>query len=126
VHGQSEEALYLFQQFKGTGIMPDEIKYTGVFSACSHSSLVSEARYHFNEMKMVYGIDPRSEHHACMIDLLGKVWLLDEAFEIARSMPMGADEAGWGALLNKCRMHGNVEIGECAADKLIALDPSDS
>jgi pentatricopeptide repeat protein len=126
VHGQSEEALYLFQQFKGTGVMPDEITYTGVFSACSHSGLVSEARYYFKEMKMVYGIDPRSEHYACMIDLLGKVGLLDEAFEIARSMPMGADEAGWGALLNACRMHGNVEIGECAADKLMALDPSDS
>jgi hypothetical protein len=61
-----------------------------------------------------------------MIDLLGKVGLLEEAFEGARSMPVGADEAGWGALLNACRMHGNVEIGECAADKLVGLDPSDS
>lgn len=39
---------------------------------------------------------------------------------------MEADEAGWGALLDACRMHGIVEIGECAADKQIKFDPSDS
>ncbi|CAL5097757.1 unnamed protein product [Urochloa decumbens] len=125
-HGQSEEALRLFQQFKGIGIFPDEITYIGVLSACSHSGLVSEGRHYFKEMKMVYGIEPRAEHYACMIDLLGKVGLIEEAFEVARSMPVGADEAGWGALLNACRMHGNVEIGECAVDKLVGLDPSDS
>ncbi|CAN6344752.1 unnamed protein product [Urochloa humidicola] len=125
-HGQSEEALRLFQQFKGISIFPDEITYIGVLSACSHSGLVSQGRRHFKEMKMVYGIEPRAEHYACMIDLLGKVGLIEEAFEVARSMPVGANEAGWGALLNACRMHGNVEIGECAVDKLVGLDPSDS
>ncbi|OEL24344.1 Pentatricopeptide repeat-containing protein [Dichanthelium oligosanthes] len=126
LHGQSEEALHLFQQFKETGIFPDEITYIGVLSACSHSGLVSEGQRHFKEMKVVYGIEPRAEHYACMIDLLGKVGLVEEAFEVARSMPIGADVAGWGALLNACRMHGNVEIGECAADKLAELDPSDT
>ncbi|KAK3139615.1 hypothetical protein QOZ80_5AG0386220 [Eleusine coracana subsp. coracana] len=58
-HGQSAEALYLFEQFEGTGIVPDEITYTGVLSACSHSGFVSDGRYHFKEMKMVYGIEPR-------------------------------------------------------------------
>ncbi|XP_004963495.3 pentatricopeptide repeat-containing protein At2g22410, mitochondrial [Setaria italica] len=126
LHGQSEEVLHLFQQFKGTGILPDEITYIGVLSACSHGGLVSEGKHHFKEMKVVYGIEPRAEHYACMIDLLGKVGLVEEAFEVARSMPIGADVAGWGALLNACRMHSNVEIGECAADKLAELDPSDS
>jgi pentatricopeptide repeat protein len=120
----SEEALYLFQQFKGTNIIPDEITYTGVLSACIHGGSVSEGWYYFNQMKIIYGIEPRSEHYACMIDLLGKPGLLDGPFEIARSMPMGADESGWGSLLNACRMHANVEIGECAANKLVGLDPS--
>ena len=125
-HGQSEEALHLFQQLKGTSILPDEITYIGVLSACSHSGSVSEGQRHFKEMKVVYGIEPRAEHYACMIDLLGKVGLVEEAFEVARSMPIGADVAGWGALLNACRMHGKVEIGECAAAKLAELDPFDS
>lgn len=125
-HGQSEEPLHLFQQLKATSILPDEITYIGVLSACSHSGSVSEGQRHFKEMKVVYGIEPRAEHYACMIDLLGKVGLVEEAFEVARSMPTGADVAGWGALLNACRMHCKVEIGEYAAAKLAELDPSDS
>jgi pentatricopeptide repeat protein len=76
------------------------------------SGLVSEGQYYFKEMKIIFGIEPRSEHYACMIDLMGKVGLLDEAFEIARSMPMVADEAGWGSLLNTCM------IGECVANPI--------
>ncbi|KAI4973951.1 hypothetical protein ZWY2020_041732 [Hordeum vulgare] len=126
VHGQSEEVLHLFEQLKGTGIMPDEITFLGLLSACGHSGLVSEGRRYFKEMKMGYQIEPKAEHYACMIDLLGKSGLLEEALKVAKGMPMEAGEAGWGALLNACRVHGNVEIGECAADKLVKLDPSDS
>ena len=39
---------------------------------------------------------------------------------------MEPDKAGWGTLLNACRVHGNVELGECAGDKLLGLDPGDS
>ncbi|KQJ91779.1 pentatricopeptide repeat-containing protein At2g22410, mitochondrial [Brachypodium distachyon] len=126
VHGQSEEVLRLFEQLKGTCIVPDEITFLGLLSACSHSGLVSEGRRYFKEMKLIYGIEPKSEHYACMIDLLGKIGLLEEAFEVAKGMPMETDEAGWGALLNACRMYGNVEIGEFAADKLVQLNPLDS
>uniref|UniRef100_A0A0E0J893 Pentatricopeptide repeat-containing protein n=1 Tax=Oryza nivara TaxID=4536 RepID=A0A0E0J893_ORYNI len=126
VHGQSEEAIRLFEQLKGENIVPDQITFLGLLASCSHSGLVSEGRRYFKEMEMFYRIEPRVEHYACMIDLLGKVGLLEEAFEVARGMPMEADEAGWGALLNACRMHGNVEIGACVADKLVELDPSDS
>uniref|UniRef100_J3NCB5 Pentatricopeptide repeat-containing protein n=2 Tax=Oryza brachyantha TaxID=4533 RepID=J3NCB5_ORYBR len=126
VHGQSEEAIRLFEQLKGANVEPDGITFLGLLSSCSHRGLVSEGRRYFKEMKMFYRIEPRVEHYACMIDLLGKVGLLEEAFEVARGMPMEADEAGWGALLNACRMHGNLEIGACVADKLVELDPSDS
>jgi hypothetical protein len=32
----------------------------------------------------------------------------------------------WGALLNACRMHGNVEMAKLSAFKLLELDPKDS
>ncbi|KAM0860740.1 hypothetical protein ACQ4PT_046349 [Festuca glaucescens] len=126
MHGQSEQVLCLFKQLKGTYIVPDEITFLGLLSACSHSGLVSEGRRYFEEMKLAYGIVPKAEHYACIIDLLGKSGLLEEAFEVAKGMPLEAGEAGWGALLHACRMHGNLEIGEWAADKLVKLDPSDS
>ncbi|KAM0886401.1 hypothetical protein ACQ4PT_029707 [Festuca glaucescens] len=125
-HGQSEQVLCLFKQLKGTYIVPDEITFLGLLSACSHSGLVLEGRRYFEEMELVYGVVPKAEHYACIIDLLGKSGLLEEAFEVAKGMPLEAGEAGWGALLHACRMHGNLEIGESAADKLVKLDPSDS
>ncbi|KAG8051061.1 hypothetical protein GUJ93_ZPchr0009g163 [Zizania palustris] len=126
MHGQSEEAIHLFEQLKRVNIVPDEITFLGLLSSCSHNGLVSEGQRYFKEMKVVYRIEPTVEHYACMIDLFAKVGLLEEAFRVATGMPMKTDEACWGALLNACRMHGNVEIGECVAEKLVELDPSDS
>ncbi|XP_077210055.1 pentatricopeptide repeat-containing protein At2g22410, mitochondrial-like [Tasmannia lanceolata] len=126
VHGYGEKALMLFEQMKSEGFSPDDITFVGVLSACSHGGLVVEGREHFQNMSRIFGIEPKVEHYACMIDLLGRVGLLEEAYELIRSMPMEPDEAGWGAILNACRLHGNVGLGKLAGDKLVELDPRDS
>ncbi|XP_008791830.2 pentatricopeptide repeat-containing protein At2g22410, mitochondrial-like [Phoenix dactylifera] len=126
VHGYGKEALILFEHLKSKGMVPDDITFVGVLSACSHAGLVVEGQRHFKDMKSIFGLEPKSVHYACQIDLLGKVGLLEDAYELARSTPMEPDEAGWGALLNACRMHGNVELGKYAGDKLLGLDPGDS
>ncbi|XP_058093997.1 pentatricopeptide repeat-containing protein At2g22410, mitochondrial-like [Magnolia sinica] len=126
VHGYGEKALVLFEQMKSEGVMPDDITFIGVLSACSHSGLVIKGREYFINMRNVFGVEPKVEHYACMIDLFGRLGLLEEAYELITSMPMEPDEAGWGALLNACRMHGNVELGKLVADKLLDLDPDDS
>ncbi|KAH7681135.1 TPR-like protein [Dioscorea alata] len=126
IHGYGEEALSLFEQMKSEGVSPDDITFVGVLSACNHSGLVAKGRKHFEEMKTVFGIEPRAEHYACLIDLLSRVGLLEDVFELVKRMPMEPDAAGWGAILNACRIHGNVELGTCAGDKLLGLDPGDS
>nr|CAD1819955.1 unnamed protein product [Ananas comosus var. bracteatus] len=125
-HDYFKESLVLFEKMTGSGIIPDDITFVGVLSACSHGGLVSEGQKHFKDMKLVYNLAPKAEHCACMIDLLGKVGLLQEAFEMIKSMLREPDEAGWGAFLNACRMHGNVELGKWAGNKLLELDPGDS
>ncbi|KAJ0977013.1 hypothetical protein J5N97_012487 [Dioscorea zingiberensis] len=126
IHGHGEEALSLFEQMKSKGVLPDDITFVSVLSACNHSGLVAKGRKHFEDMKMVFGIEPRAEHYACIIDLLGRFGLLEDVFELVKRMPMEPDEAGWGAILNACRIHGNVELGTCAGNKLLGLDPGDS
>ncbi|KAL2936420.1 hypothetical protein RDABS01_011834 [Bienertia sinuspersici] len=37
-------------------------------------------------------------------------------------MPLKPDPAIWGALLNACRIHQNVELGELAAQKILEVD----
>lgn len=126
IHGYGKRALSIFEQFKNTGMVPNDITFVGVLSACSHIGLVAEGRKHFEDMKTLYGIEPKAKHYACLIDLLGRVGLLEDAYELARSMPMKPDEAAWGALLNACKMHGNIELGTYAGEKLLVLDPGDS
>ena len=108
------------------GFKPDEITFVGVLSACSHGGLVSVGREYFKGMKINYGIEPKVEHYACMIDLFGRMGLLEEAFELITKMPMEASIAAWGALLHACRRHGNVEAAKLSAFKLLDLDPEDS
>lgn len=126
-HGHAIKAVNLFEEMKGTGLYkPDEITFIGVLSACSHGGLLAQGRSYLKEMEKTFGLKPKVEHYACMIDLLGRMGLLDEAYGLITEMPMEADKVVWGAILNACRMHGNVELGKVATEKLLILDPNDS
>ncbi|VFQ89129.1 unnamed protein product [Cuscuta campestris] len=124
-HGLAERALSLFDQMMTLEFVPDEITYVGVLSACAHGGLVNEGWGHFRNMRK-FGLMPVKEHYACLVDLLSRVGRLGDAYEVIRTMPMEADAAVWGALLNGCRMHGSVELGRLSGLKLLALDPEDS
>jgi pentatricopeptide repeat protein len=125
-HGHAKQALSVFERMISGGFKPDDITLVGVLSACSHGGLVAEGQEYFQNMKRKYGIEPKNEHYACMIDLLGRVGLLEDAYELITKMPMEPSAAAWGALVHACRMHGNVEVAKIAAPRLLELDPEDS
>lgn len=104
---------------------PDHVTFTHLLSACSHSGLVQKGKQYFNLMHNVYAIEPRIDHYSCMVDLLGRSGLLQDAYMTIRAMPMEPNTAVWGALLGACGVHKNVELGAKAANKLFKLDPSD-
>lgn len=90
MNGKTSKALELFSEMKQVGIKPDDITFIGVLSACSHGGLVDEGRKFFNSMRKDCGIEPKLEHYGCLIDLLGRAGLLDEAEElIERIIPSG-------------------------------------
>lgn len=129
MNGKTGEALRLFSEMELVGAKPDDITFIGVLSACSHGGLVEEGRRLFNSMKKVYRIEPKVEHYGCVIDLLGRAGLLDEAEELIQGIP---DENGeivvplYGALLSACRIHNNVDMGERLANKLVNIESCDS
>ncbi|KAA8525103.1 hypothetical protein F0562_007033 [Nyssa sinensis] len=125
-HGHAEKALTLFEKMRSMGFNPDDITLVGVLSACSHGGLVTQAWEYYSNMERLFGLKPKVEHYSCMIDLLGRIGLLEAAYDLITKMPLEPDEAAWGALLNACRMHGNVELGKLAADKLLHLNTEDS
>ncbi|KDP36860.1 hypothetical protein JCGZ_08151 [Jatropha curcas] len=126
VHGCGKEAIEHFEFMVRGSLVPDHVTFTHLLSACSHSGLVKEGKHYFQVMSKVYRVEPRLDHYSCMVDILGRSGLLDDAYDIIKSMPMEPNSGVWGALMSACRVYGNVELGKEVAEQLFALDPSDS
>lgn len=123
VHGQGERAVELFKLMQKSKLQVDSVSYISVLSACRHAQLVEEGRRIFCSMKENQ-VEPKEEHYACLVDLLGRAGLFDEIMILIEQMPMEASAGVWGALLGASRMHSNVEIGELAVNHLLKLEPS--
>eukprot|EP01018_Ginkgo_biloba_P010114 Gb_03354 [translate_table: standard] len=123
IHGHGQDALALFSQMQQTGTKPNDITFVSVLSACSHAGLVEEGCKYFDCMSRDYCITPRVKHYACMVDILGRAGRLDEAHDFIKKMPIVPDAAVWGALLGACKIHSNIELGECVAAHIFHLQP---
>ncbi|XP_015892260.3 pentatricopeptide repeat-containing protein At5g48910 [Ziziphus jujuba] len=126
MHGRAKDALHYFSRMEQAGVVPSDVAYIAVLSACSHAGLVEEGRTFFSHMVTVAGFEPRIEHYGCMVDLLGRAGHLKEAEELILNMPIRQDEVIWKALLGACKMHGNIEMGKRVAKVLMGMAPHDS
>lgn len=123
-HCKDREVLMYFEQMEKDGVLPDNITFVCLLSACAHLGLVKDGERLFSVMREKYGISPRLEHYACMVNLYGRAGMIDEAYAmIVEKMEVEAGPTVWGALLYACYLRGNVEIGEIAAQKLFDLEP---
>ncbi|ESR64222.1 hypothetical protein CICLE_v10010823mg [Citrus x clementina] len=123
MHGKADKALSLFSRMIGEGLQPDDITFVGVLSACNHAGLLDIGRQYFNAMIQDYKISPKLQHYGCMVDLLGRAGLFDEAEALLKTMEMKPDAAIWTSLLGACRVHGRLELGESVAKHLLELEP---
>lgn len=122
-HGRGEEAVELFEQMLLNGMRPNHVTFLAVLSACSRSGLSERGWEIFQSMSRDHKIKPRAMHYACMIELLGREGLLDEAFALIRGAPFKTTKNMWAALLTACRVNGNLELGKFAAEKLYGMEP---
>ncbi|PKA57185.1 Pentatricopeptide repeat-containing protein [Apostasia shenzhenica] len=126
MHGLGEMAIDVFRNMERTGgVKPDGITFVGLLSACSHSGLVSEGKMYFSQMFEVYGIKPQIEHYGCMVDLLGRAGLLQDAIHFVETMAIKPNCVVWGSLLRACRIHSNTKASEHVTQQLLELDPND-
>eukprot|EP01018_Ginkgo_biloba_P037865 Gb_08118 [translate_table: standard] len=125
-HGQGEEALKLFLKMEQAGLKPDDCTFVRLLSACSHGGLVDAGRHYFHSMTRDYGITPIVDHYVCMVDLLGRAGHLDEAVDFINKMPFEPNAVVWRALLGACRTHGNMELGQHAAEQILQLEPQNA
>ncbi|KAG7946916.1 hypothetical protein I3843_14G067200 [Carya illinoinensis] len=121
MNGHGTEAIEAFWEMQKIGIPPDDQTFTGVLSACSHCGLVDEGMMFFDLMSKEFGIVPNTHHYGCVVDLLGRAGLLDQAYQLILSMSVKPDSTMWRTLLGACRIHAHVTLGERVVGHLIEL-----
>ncbi|KAK3134086.1 hypothetical protein QOZ80_6AG0544850 [Eleusine coracana subsp. coracana] len=122
-NGHGEQAICLFNQMVREGARPDYISFIGVLFACSHTGMVEQGRNYFNSMSKEYGIAPGIEHYNCIVDLLSRVELLEEAEDLVNKSPFRDDASLWAAILGACATHSNPNVAERVAKKMMELKP---
>ncbi|KAJ7963887.1 Pentatricopeptide repeat-containing protein [Quillaja saponaria] len=140
-----EKALAIFTQMQKEGVTPNHFTFSsvpcfmcypllaGVWSADSwplmqayaQHGLVEDAIQLFREMEQL-GAEINAVTFLCVLfacSHAGRVGRLDDAVEFIRSMPVEPNEMIWQTLLGACRTHGNAELGEIAAQKILSVCP---
>lgn len=123
INGNANKALELFEEMQRLGLKPDGFTFIGILMACNHVGMVSVGLKYLNEMQGLYRIEPKLEHYACAVDMLGRAGQLEEALKLVNDIPEEPDTRIWSSLLSSCRSHGNLEMGEKIGKKLLDLEP---
>ncbi|KAL2249275.1 pentatricopeptide repeat-containing protein At3g22150, chloroplastic [Sesamum indicum] len=125
-HGMGQKAIRLFHSMRELGVNPDAVTIVAVLSACSYSGLINEGLEIFEYMESEYGIKPSTEHYACIVDMLGRVGRVVEAYDFAQKLGKEGNVSGiWGSLLAACKIHRNFELGKVVANKLLDMEGAD-
>ncbi|XP_054777331.1 pentatricopeptide repeat-containing protein At2g25580-like isoform X1 [Prosopis cineraria] len=119
----AEDSIDLFTQFKKMGLKPDGKMFIGVFAACIMLGDIDEGILHFESMSKSYGIVPSMAHYISVVDMFGSIGHLDEAFQFVENMPVEPNADVWETLMNHCRIHGNLDLGDRCSELVEQLDP---
>lgn len=123
LNGEARTALEMFRQMELEKVWPDDITFLGVLKACSHAGLADEALDYFDQMRKNYGVQARSYHYSCLVDVLSRAGRLYDAYELIREMPVEVTAKAWGALLRACQTYEEVELAEIAGKALSEIEP---
>ncbi|KAK1292396.1 Pentatricopeptide repeat-containing protein [Acorus calamus] len=124
VNGRARESLEVYERMRRSmTARPDGVTFLGALTACVHCGLVNEGRACFESMSREYGIRAELKHYGCVVDLLGRAGLLEEAEGVVQSMPMKPDMVVLSALLGACRIHREVSMADRLRTRVLELDP---
>ncbi|OIT02657.1 pentatricopeptide repeat-containing protein, mitochondrial [Nicotiana attenuata] len=123
--GLGRVAIDLSQRMKDMGIKPNSVTLLGLLLACSHVCLVDEAYSYFEQARIQDASLLKSEHYACMVDLLSRSGRFQQAEKFIHDLHFDPGIGFWKALLGGCQIHSNTKLGEYAAQKVLALEPGD-
>lgn len=123
VHGLGKEAVRAFNEMKSFGIHPDSITFKAVLVACSHSGLVDEGQRIFESIENEHGEETMLEHYGCMVDMMGRAGMLQQAYDFVEKMPLRPNSVIWRTLLGACVSHNDVKLAEKVQERIREIDP---
>ncbi|OWM76276.1 hypothetical protein CDL15_Pgr009922 [Punica granatum] len=123
VHGLGKEALRAFDEMKSSGVRPDPITFNAVLVACSHSGLVDEGWKVFESIGTEHRMEITLEHYGCMVDMMGRAGLLQQACNFVEKMPIRPNSVIWRILLGACANHSDVKLAEQVKERIREIDP---
>ncbi|PKA51610.1 Pentatricopeptide repeat-containing protein [Apostasia shenzhenica] len=126
LHGHAKEVFELFRHMKDEEVVPDDITFTGLLSACCNAGLMVEGLQIFTEMVLTYSNSPQKEHFGCMVRLLARFGDFEAAVRLLSEMPLKADGHILGSLLAACKEFGETELAEDLSKYLFQLEPTNS
>ncbi|KAI7983823.1 Pentatricopeptide repeat-containing protein [Camellia lanceoleosa] len=125
-NGEAMKALKLYDELllsKSPVIAPNGVTFVGVLNACRHSGLVKEGYDYFNDMIHRYMIKPEAEHFTCMLDLLARAGLLQEAEALMKALLFKPDVVMLSSMLGACKLHWNLEMARHVVKRLYVDEP---
>ncbi|KAF4389413.1 hypothetical protein G4B88_006472 [Cannabis sativa] len=123
-HKKGVEVLKFFGLMQETNIKPDHVTFQAVLTACLHEDLVELGSQYFHSMSTNYGIIPRLEHYEIMIELFSRSNQMDELDVFVKEMPFEPTIPMLTRVLDACRKHGCMRLGNWAAKQLAELNSS--
>ncbi|CAN7139346.1 unnamed protein product [Brassica rapa subsp. narinosa] len=126
-NSRADESLAIFRQLlMHRGLKPDKVTLMGVLVACCYANFVNQGIQIFSSMKKVHGVDPENEHYACIVDLLCRVGMINEANDIAEKMPFEPSSHIWEPILYASIDIGDTRLAERVAERMLESEPKSS
>ncbi|KAK6917219.1 Pentatricopeptide repeat [Dillenia turbinata] len=119
MNGYGNEALEMLLCMCESQLRPDEVTFVGILSACNHVGLVSQGRELFAEMEPKNVMIPTIEHYISVLDILGRAAQLEEAYELAVTMPIEANPVFYVLMSN---VYGAADRYEDVSDRDMRVD----
>lgn len=124
-NGKAIESLSIFEELLESGLHPDHITLSGILLACNYGGLPEEGMAIFSSMEKEYGITPRNEHYAYVVDTIMRAGNIEDAISILETMPLSAALFS-ESVLRTCGHLENLELIERVTKRMMELEPQSS
>lgn len=126
MHGDSCESIALFDKMLKERSEPNDVIFTTILTACSHTGKIGEGWKYFNLMCHNYNFLPSMKHYACMVDLLARSGRLEEALEFVDKLTVKPSLSLMGAFLHGCVLHSRFDLAEATMRRILEMHPDEA